>query len=151
MKMRGFTLLEMIITLAIMGVGMISVIKYKEKEADEARRQIISDALISEVAGIVDFVAEEQISVVENNKEKEITNPLYDQTAGVPYINRTNNKDLNAAMSANATELIDWSAGNNTRIHFTRKYCISTGTQGKYEFSKDYIPCNEPAVLANSD
>ncbi|EGO8103284.1 prepilin-type N-terminal cleavage/methylation domain-containing protein, partial [Escherichia coli] len=90
MKMRGFTLLEMIITLAIMGVGMISVIKYKEKEADEARRQIISDALISEVAGIVDFVAEEQISVVENNKEKEITNPLYDQTAGVPYINRTN-------------------------------------------------------------
>ncbi|WP_140438788.1 type II secretion system protein, partial [Escherichia coli] len=62
MKMRGFTLLEMIITLAIMGVGMISVIKYKEKEADEARRQIISDALISEVAGIVDFVAEEQIS-----------------------------------------------------------------------------------------
>ncbi|HAL9766327.1 TPA: prepilin-type N-terminal cleavage/methylation domain-containing protein, partial [Escherichia coli] len=41
MKMRGFTLLEMIITLAIMGVGMISVIKYKEKEADEARRQII--------------------------------------------------------------------------------------------------------------
>ncbi|HAL9228729.1 TPA: prepilin-type N-terminal cleavage/methylation domain-containing protein, partial [Escherichia coli] len=59
MKMRGFTLLEMIITLAIMGVGMISVIKYKEKEADEARRQIISDALISEVAGIVDFVAEE--------------------------------------------------------------------------------------------
>ena len=70
MKMRGFTLLEMIITLAIMGVGMISVIKYKEKEADEARRQIISDALISEVAGIVDFVAEEQISVVENNKEK---------------------------------------------------------------------------------
>ncbi len=151
MKMRGFTLLEMIITLAIMGAGMISVIKYKEKEADEARRQIISDALISEVAGIVDFVAEEQISVVENNKEKEITNPLYDQTAGVPYINRTNNKDLNAAMSANATELIDWSAGNNTRIHFTRKYCISTGTQGKYEFSKDYIPCNESAVLANSD
>ncbi len=28
MRMRGFTLLEMIVTLAIMGVAMISVIKY---------------------------------------------------------------------------------------------------------------------------
>ncbi|EJL0057762.1 TPA: prepilin-type N-terminal cleavage/methylation domain-containing protein [Escherichia coli] len=151
MRIRGFTLLEMIVTLAIMGVAMISVIKYKEKEADETRRQIISDALLSEISGIVDFVAEEQISVVDNNTEKEITNPLYDLAAGVPYINRTNNKDLNATMSSNVSDLIDWSAGNNIRIHFTRKNCISTGTQGRYEFSKDYIPCNEPAVLTNSD
>ncbi|HDX6775647.1 TPA: prepilin-type N-terminal cleavage/methylation domain-containing protein, partial [Escherichia coli] len=80
MRMRGFTLLEMIVTLAIMGVAMISVIKYKEKEADEARRQIISNTLISEIAGIVDFVAEEQITVIEQGIEKEITNPLYEQS-----------------------------------------------------------------------
>ncbi|WP_059225655.1 type II secretion system protein [Escherichia albertii] len=151
MRMKGFTLLEMIITLAIMGVGMISVMKYKEKEADEARRQIISDALLSEVAGIVDFVTEEQILIIEKGQEKEITNPLYEPTAGVPYINRASNRDLDSAISTDAADFINWSAENNTRIHFTRKYCINTGTQGKYEFSKDYIPCNEPGVLANSD
>ncbi|EFN9442038.1 type II secretion system protein [Escherichia coli] len=151
MKMKGFTLLEMIITLAIMGVGMISVMKYKEKEADEARRQIIADALVSEVSGIVDFLSEEQIVILENGQKKEITNPLYDSASERPYINRVNNKDLNDAMSANASEIIDWSAGTSTRIFFTRKYCISTGTQGTYEFDKDYIPCNEPSVLVNSD
>ncbi|MBB7188859.1 prepilin-type N-terminal cleavage/methylation domain-containing protein, partial [Escherichia coli] len=100
MKMKGFTLLEMIITLAIMGVGMISVMKYKEKEADEARRQIIADALVSEVSGIVDFLSEEQIVILENGQKKEITNPLYDSASERPYINRVNNKDLNDAMSA---------------------------------------------------
>ncbi|EJH1088960.1 type 4b pilus CFA/III minor pilin CofB, partial [Escherichia coli] len=151
MKMKGFTLLEMIVTLAVMGVAMLSVIKYKEKEADEARRQIVSNALISEIAGIVDFVAEEQITVIEQGIEKEITNPLYEQSSGIPYINRTTNKDLNSTMSTNASEFINWGAGTSTRIFFTRKYCISTGTQGNYEFSKDYIPCEEPAILSNSD
>ncbi|EMF1442865.1 type II secretion system protein, partial [Escherichia coli] len=99
MRIRGFTLLEMIVTLAIMGVAMISVIKYKEKEADESRRQIISDALLSEISGLIDFVAQEEISIIENGVEKEIVNPLYDSTAGKPYINRTNNKDLNDALS----------------------------------------------------
>ncbi|EHH7742574.1 type II secretion system protein, partial [Escherichia coli] len=151
MKMKGFTLLEMIVTLAVMGIAMLSVIKYKEKEADEARRQIVSNALISEIAGIVDFVSEEQITVIENGQEKEITNPLYEQNSGIPYINRTTNKDLNSAMSTNASEFISWGAGTSTRIFFTRKYCISTGTQGKYEFNKDYIPCEEPVILSNND
>lgn len=151
MRIRGFTLLEMIVTLAIMGVAMISVIKYKEKEADESRRQIISDALLSEISGLIDFVAQEEISIIENGVEKEIVNPLYDSTAGKPYINRTNNKDLNDAISTSDAEIIDWSLGKSTRIFFTRKDCTSTGTQGKYIFSKDYIPCNEPGVLTNSD
>ncbi|EOU3971290.1 TPA: prepilin-type N-terminal cleavage/methylation domain-containing protein [Salmonella enterica] len=151
MKMKGFTLLEMIVTLAVMGVAMLSVIKYKEKEADEARRQIVSNALISEIAGIVDFVAEEQITVIERGQETEITNPLYQQNSGAPYTNRTKNKDLNSAISTSASEIINWSAGASTRIFFTRKYCISTGTQGKYEFSKDYIPCEEPTILTTSD
>ncbi len=151
MRIRGFTLLEMIVTLAIMGVAMISVIKYKEKEADETRRQIISDALLSEISGLIDFVAQEEVSIIENGVEKEIVNPLYDSTAGKPYTNRTNNKDLNDTISTSDAEIIDWSLGKSTRIFFTRKDCTSTGIQGKYIFSKDYIPCNEPSVLTNSD
>lgn len=77
MKMKGFTLLEMIITLAIMGVAMLSVIKYKEKEANEARRQIVSNALITEISGMLKFVTEERIMVVQNGEEVEIINPLY--------------------------------------------------------------------------
>ncbi|EGJ6525029.1 prepilin-type N-terminal cleavage/methylation domain-containing protein, partial [Escherichia coli] len=77
MKMKGFTLLEMIITLAIMGVAMISVIKYKEKEANEARRQIVSNALVTEISGMLKFITEERITVIQNDEEVEIINPLY--------------------------------------------------------------------------
>ncbi|WP_407907731.1 type II secretion system protein [Escherichia coli] len=152
MRMKGFTLLEMIITLAIMGVAMMSIISYKEKEADESRRQLISNALISEIDGILKFVSEEKINVRDKNGiETEIPNPLYDTNENKPYTNRTHNKNLNDGLSDKQDEIIDWSAGKSTRVHFTRKSCISTGTQGKYDFVNDYIPCNEPDILANSE
>ncbi|ADO47277.1 type II secretion system protein [[Enterobacter] lignolyticus] len=151
MRMKGFTLLEMIITLAIMGVAMMSIVKYKEKEANEARRQIVSNALISEIDGILKFVSDEKVLVGRPGKEQEIINPLYSDTPNKPYTNRTNNKRLEDSLSVNANEIINWGAGKSTRIHFTRKFCISTGTQGKYDFTNDYIPCDEPSVLTNSD
>lgn len=151
MRMKGFTLLEMIITLAIMGVAMMSVVKYKEKEANEAKRNIISNAIMSEVEGILKFVSDETVLVGSAGKEKEIVNPLYSVVINRPYTNRTKNKRLDDELSLNRDEVIDWGAGNSTRIHFTRKFCINTGTQGKYDFSKDYIPCNEPDVLQNSE
>lgn len=151
MKAKGFTLLEMIITLAIMGVAMISIVKYKEKEANESRRQIISNTLLSEIDGILRFVNEEKVKVIVSKKEQEITNPLYGNVKLIPYTNRANNRRLDDAMSTDSNNIIDWGAGKTTRIHFTRKSCLSTGTQGKYDFVEDYIPCNEPLLLSNSE
>lgn len=150
MKMKGFTLLEMIITLAIMGVAMLSVIKYKEKEANEARRQIVSNALVTEISGMLKFVTEERITVVQNDEEVEIINPLYN-SGGVkePYTNRATNKDLNDNMSSKTDDIINW---REDRKHFTRKTCKSTvGQSSEYEFTTDYISCDEPSVLNNSD
>lgn len=151
MKMKGFTLLEMIITLAIMGVAMISIVKYKEKEANESRRQIISNTLLSEIDGILKFVSQEKVKVIVSKQEQEITNPLYGNVKLPPYTNRANNRRLDDAMSTDSSHIINWGVGNSTRIHFTRQSCLSTGTQGKYEFVEDYIPCNEPSVLSNSE
>ncbi|HEI2795593.1 prepilin-type N-terminal cleavage/methylation domain-containing protein [Escherichia coli] len=148
MKMKGFTLLEMIITLAIMGVAMLSVIKYKEKEANEARRQIVSNALITEISGMLKFVAEERIMVVQDGEEAEIINPLYSDESKKPYTSRVANKDLNEDMSSKSDEIIDW---REARKYFIRKTCKSTGGQSEYEFTTDYIPCNEPSELNNSD
>ncbi|WP_024171232.1 prepilin-type N-terminal cleavage/methylation domain-containing protein [Escherichia coli] len=149
MKMKGFTLLEMIIPLAIMGVAMLSVIKYKEKEANEARRQIVSNALVTEISGMLAFVTEERIMVVQNGEDVEIINPLYN-SGGLkePYTNRAANKELNEDMSSKTDEIIDW---REDRKYFTRKTCKNTGGQSEYEFTTDYIPCNEPSVLNNSE
>ncbi|MBI0655264.1 prepilin-type N-terminal cleavage/methylation domain-containing protein [Escherichia coli] len=150
MKMKGFTLLEMIITLAIMGVAMISVIKYKEKEANEARRQIVSNALVTEISGMLKFITEERITVIQNDEEVEIINPLYN-SGGLkePYTNRATNKDLNDNMSSKTDDIINW---REDRKHFTRKTCKSTvGQSSEYEFTTDYISCDEPSVLNNSD
>lgn len=148
MRMKGFTLLEMIITLAIMGVAMISVIKYKEKEANEARRQIVSNALVTEISGMLKFVTEERIIVVKDGEEVEIINPLYSGESEKPYTSRVTNKFLNEDMSSKTDEIIDW---REARKYFTRKTCKNTGGQSEYEFTTDYIPCNEPSVLNNSD
>lgn len=148
MRMKGFTLLEMIITLAIMGVAMISVIKYKEKEANEARLQIVSNALVTEISGMLKFVTEERIIVVKDGEEVEIINPLYSGESEKLYTRRVTNKDLNEDMSSKTDEIIDW---REARKYFTRKTCKNTGGQSEYEFTTDYIPCNEPSVLNNSD
>ncbi|ENY6993783.1 type II secretion system protein [Escherichia coli] len=148
MKMKGFTLLEMIITLAIMGVAMISVVKYKEKEANEARRQIVSNALVTEISGMLKFVTEERIMVVQDGEEVEIINPLYSGEFKKPYTSRVANKDLNEDMSSKSDEIIDW---REARKYFIRKTCKNTGGQSEYEFTTDYIPCNESSVLNNSD
>ncbi|MEE7423674.1 type II secretion system protein [Escherichia marmotae] len=149
MKMKGFTLLEMIITLAIMGVAMISVIKYKEKEADEARRQIVSNALITEISGMLKFITEERIIVKQQEgEEAEIINPLYSDESKKPYTSRVANKDPNEDMSSKSDEIIDW---GEARKYFIRKTCKNTGGQSEYEFTTDYISCNEPSVLNNSD
>ncbi|ENK6818617.1 prepilin-type N-terminal cleavage/methylation domain-containing protein [Escherichia coli] len=148
MKMKGFTLLEMIITLAIMGVAMLSVIKYKEKEANEARRQIVSNALVTEISGMLTFVTEERIMVVQDGEEVEIINPLYSGESKKPYINRVTNKDLNEDMSSKTENIINW---REDRKYFTRKTCKNTGGQSEYEFTTDYIPCNDPSVLNNSE
>ncbi|SPW31139.1 prepilin-type N-terminal cleavage/methylation domain [Edwardsiella tarda] len=151
MRKNGFTLLEMIITLAIMGVAMMSVIKYKERGVDEARRQLISNAIFSEINGLLTFVAEEKVLAIVAGKEKEITNPLYGSAIEKPYTNRTSNRGLNDALSTQHNEFIDWGAGSNIRKFFTRNTCVATGTGAKYNFVNDYIPCAEPAILANSD
>ncbi|MFL9049128.1 prepilin-type N-terminal cleavage/methylation domain-containing protein [Escherichia coli] len=149
MKMKGFTLLEMIITLAIMGVAMLSVIKYKEKEANEARRQIVSNALITEISGMLKFITEERIIVKQQEgEEAEIINPLYSDESKKPYTSRVANKDLNEDMSSKSDEIIDW---GEARKYFIRKTCKNTGGQSEYEFTTDYISCNEPSVLNNSD
>lgn len=51
-------------------------------------------------------------------------------------------------MSSKTDEIIDW---REDRKYFTRKTCKNTGGQSEYEFTTDYIPCNEPSVLNNSE
>ncbi|HHH6940298.1 type II secretion system protein [Escherichia coli] len=148
MKMKGFTLLEMIITLAIIGGAMISLIKYKEKEADEARVQIISNALVNEISGVLNFVTEERVRAVTNGEELEIINPLYSSEPKIPYTNRVTNKTLGEDLSSNTSDIIDW---REAREYFIRKSCKATQGKSEYEFITDYIPCEEPIVLTNSD
>lgn len=148
MKMKGFTLLEMIITLAIMGVAMLSVIKYKEKEANEARRQIVANALVTEISGLLNFLTEDSVKIIQDGAEIDIVNPLYSSERKTPYTNRVTNKELNESMSSKTDDIINW---REDRKYFTRKTCKNTGGQSEYEFTTDYIPCNEPSVLNNSE
>lgn len=71
----GFSLLEVIIVLALIGMMLVMLANYKKKQIDEAGRQITANAIVQEMYGFLKFVNEDEVAM--DNSAKPLTNPLY--------------------------------------------------------------------------
>ncbi|HAK0381689.1 TPA: type II secretion system protein [Salmonella enterica] len=78
-KSRGFSLLEIIIVLAFLGIILVTAATYARKLIDEKTRQTAADAVAQEVYGVLQFVNADSIKATVNNKTKIIINPMYQQ------------------------------------------------------------------------
>ncbi|WP_272517458.1 MULTISPECIES: type II secretion system protein [unclassified Providencia] len=80
LKSRGFSLLEIIIVLAFIGIILAAAAVYAQKTIDEKTRQTSAEAIAQEVYGVLQFVNTDNIEVFTNQNSsdiKKITNPLY--------------------------------------------------------------------------
>ncbi|EMW9316333.1 prepilin-type N-terminal cleavage/methylation domain-containing protein [Salmonella enterica] len=88
-KYLGFSLLEIIIALAIVGIVMVTLTSYVRKISDERYRQIASEAIAQDIYGVLQFVNADSIDseVVENGvrQKKKVTNPLYNTSLTAVY------------------------------------------------------------------
>ncbi|EBB0447680.1 prepilin-type N-terminal cleavage/methylation domain-containing protein [Salmonella enterica] len=80
-KYYGFSLLEIIFVLALLGVVLLAAGNYARKLIDERARQTAADAVAQEVYGALQFINAGSITATVNNVTKKVINPLYQQPA----------------------------------------------------------------------
>ncbi|HEC8924857.1 TPA: type II secretion system protein [Salmonella enterica subsp. enterica serovar Stanley] len=78
-KSRGFSLLEIIIALSVIGIVLVSLATYARKVIDEHVRQVDAEAVAQEVYGVLQFVNADTIEIFGGNNPivRKVTNPLY--------------------------------------------------------------------------
>ena len=118
----GFSLLEVIIVLALIGMMLVMLANYKKKQIDEAGRQITANAIVQEMYGFLKFVNEDEVAM--DNSAKPLTNPLYtkdksniDSYKDV-YYKRVSNTGLLDSLST--TDYLSWKGTDSKRKYFTR-------------------------------
>lgn len=144
----GFTLLEIIIVLALMGLMLMSYAHYKQKQVAETAREYQASLLVQEMNGILKFANEDEVSL---NDATKIVNNLYNKNG--------DNRDVYQKRAANhlmsdnmGNSYLTWEGANSERKYFTNKNCDSASTPStitaKRNFDVDYIQCTVPPAIA---
>lgn len=148
-KDSGFSLLEIIIVLAIMGGILASYTQYVRKKAEKTAQHNIANALVAEMKGVINFVNETDVAIL--NKDP-IVNPLYDTSADAGYAKRITN-ELNTVDTGNTDNYFLWGNGNSKskqqRYYFLSDNCKVT-LKSQYKFEKEYLPCFMSGQTTNS-
>jgi len=149
----GFSLLEVIIVLALIGMMLVMLASYKKKQAEELRNEVNANAIVQEMYGLLKFVNEDEVAL-DNSTTPEI-NPLYIKGQGAiaayadVFDKRVKNSDLLDQMQAD--DYLSWSGKDSKRQYFTNKKCDGSGSdptngQVKRNFDDDYILCKLPDI-----
>lgn len=145
----GFSLLEIIVVLAIAGIALTFYATYARKEANRTARENLASAAVQEMKGIMTFVLD---SGAETSLEA--GNPLYSDEKEVneAYRRRLTNKSNDKDTGPKANYFL-WGDTDNSakqqRYFFISKNCTSA-LKSKYEFGKEYLPCRLNSIAKNS-
>lgn len=154
-KDSGFSLLEIIIVLAIAGGVMVMYTQYARKKAESIAQQNVSDAIVAEMKGVLNFVDDDEIALYD--EPDEIPNPLYEDNEDDPkptsdYRVRITN-ELDDVDTGSEDYYYLWGDYNNSknqkRYLFLSKKCDVT-LKSDYEFEKEYLPCFMRNTAKNS-
>ncbi len=160
-KSKGFTLLEMIIVMGIMGIILATITVYKKRQIEAVGRQNLANVVVGDIYGLLTFANEDVISVDENGDGHidvlSLDNPLYDKKY-VPdgdlknktYSQRVSNIALSDEID-NSGNYIQWD-NSRARGYFTSKSCKNVNNSvAEGTFFKEYLPCNQPTNSSQRD
>lgn len=143
----GFSLLEIIIVMAIAGGLLMTYTRYVRKQADRSSQRNISMALVQEIKGVINFVRDPEIVINddESNMAEEISNPLYNsETPDADYQIRLSN-DIDDIDTGDESEYYLWGDGSDAsqqqRYRFISSRCNVKAPKSNYAFEKEYLPC----------
>lgn len=154
-KESGFSLLEIIIVMAIAGGILTVYTRYVRKQADRTSQHNIAAALVQEMKGVISFVKDSDIVITndESNASEEISNPLYNtETLDADYQVRLSN-DVNDVDTGSESEYYLWGDGSGAsqqRYRFISSRCKVT-PKSNYAFEKEYLPCWMSGAAKNSE
>lgn len=147
---KGFTLLEMIVVMGIMGAILATFTVYKRKQMEELGREHLASMIVRDIYGLLEFVNEDDIRLEDDTF---IPNPLYDaenkslsetDTRAKAYVSRTSN-DIDDDLSLdNDNSYLQWD-NDQSRGYYTSKSCgkSSSVKVAKEDFFEDYLNCEQ--------
>ena len=152
----GFSLLEIIIVMAIAGGLLTMYTRYVRKQADRSSQRNISAALVQEMRGVINFVRDADVTVKERGADdtEEIINPLYNtDTPDADYQLRLSSS-IEDIDTGNKDEYYLWGDGNDAsqqqRYRFISSNCNIKTPKSSYAFEKEYLPCWMSDAAKNS-
>ena len=143
----GFSLLEIIIVMAIAGGLLMTYTRYVRKQAERVSEKNISAALLQEMKGVINFVRDPEVVVKESEtgEAKEIVNPLYStDMPDADYLVRLSNsvEDID---TGSESEYYLWGDGSDAsqqqRYRFISSRCNVKAPKSNYAYEKEYLPC----------
>lgn len=145
----GFSLLEIIVVLAIAGIALTFYATYARKEANRTARENLASAAVQEMKGVMTFVLDSDAETA-----LEAGNPLYSDEKEVneAYHRRLTNKSNDKDTGPQANYFL-WGDTDNSakqqRYFFISSNCTSA-LKSEYEFGKEYLPCRLNSIAKNS-
>lgn len=137
----GFTLLEMLVVLAIIGSVSVVMVRQHQRDAEAAVIRATADAMADEMLDLARLAQKKELKGL-NNK---LPNPMFGK--GTAQSKRSDNFQL-TGMNPSGDKMYPWEDNSQGRSLFTEKKCkVNTSNAiGLDALSEEYLSCNLPEL-----
>ncbi|MDA5321877.1 type II secretion system protein [Vibrio cholerae] len=137
----GFTLLEMLVVLAIIGSVSVVMVRQHQRDAEAAVIRATADAMADEMLDLARLAQKKELKGL-NNK---LPNPMFGK--GTAQSKRSGNFQL-TGMNPSRDKMYPWEDNSQGRSLFTEKKCkVNTSNAiGLDALSEEYLSCNLPEL-----
>ncbi|EOG7668998.1 type II secretion system protein [Vibrio cholerae] len=143
----GFTLLEMLVVLAIIGSVSVVMVRQHQRDAEAAVIRATADAMADEMLDLARLAQKTELKLTNGSKQN---NPMYSASnSSAPQAKRADNFAIESTFNIN--KLYDWKSSTHGRLLFTEQRCKQQGNNtGLPNLSEEYLSCTLPKLADNN-